>query len=549
MRSQNRRRDSGSTPPVGSSRNTIGGSCRMAQPSASRCRQPPGRSRVSVFSRPSSPAISSTNCAGAPRSARPTGRRCRRRTGCSDRRSAARRARTAATCSRCGASRPRDRGRRRCRRPARCRRSAAAGRTACGWSWTCRRRWRRGSRRSRPACTENDRSFTATKSPNVRVRPRTSMAGQAQLQGRGSWSLARSQARDAAAPRPAARRPARACAPVRLEQRHLRVERRRCSSRRRRRNGRRRPAAPRSALRTASAAASTMALARVEIEQPLPDVGRDDASRTPPAARAVAAAAAAASATCALVRPKSKNGQLTFNADVPRLLPDVLPREDARVRASRSPRPAPTATTGLLPVAAACCAGFDAAQPQRQRLALGPLGERLLDQRRATSVAPACRPAASSGSARSIDRLLRDADQAPQFDQRAIRAGCCASISCACSRDRCASRLDTSLGGIRPTSKRWRASRSCASARAADSSSTRTASRAVAAAQIGAHDLEAQVGACRVDVGGRGLRLGVGGALERIDTAGGVDRPLQSRGASRSCRECRDTRRNAQWAG
>ena len=32
----------------------------MAQPSASRWRQPPGRSRVSVFSRPSRPAISST---------------------------------------------------------------------------------------------------------------------------------------------------------------------------------------------------------------------------------------------------------------------------------------------------------------------------------------------------------------------------------------------------------------------------------------------------------------------------------------------------------
>ena len=48
MSRQNWRRDSGSTPPVGSSRKTIGGSWRIAQPSASRCRQPPGeRSRVS----------------------------------------------------------------------------------------------------------------------------------------------------------------------------------------------------------------------------------------------------------------------------------------------------------------------------------------------------------------------------------------------------------------------------------------------------------------------------------------------------------------------
>ena len=41
MRSQNRRRDAGSTPEVGSSRNRIGGRCRTAQPSASRCCQPP----------------------------------------------------------------------------------------------------------------------------------------------------------------------------------------------------------------------------------------------------------------------------------------------------------------------------------------------------------------------------------------------------------------------------------------------------------------------------------------------------------------------------
>ena len=48
MSRQNWRRDSGSTPPVGSSRKRIGGSWRIAQPSASRWRQPPARSRVSV---------------------------------------------------------------------------------------------------------------------------------------------------------------------------------------------------------------------------------------------------------------------------------------------------------------------------------------------------------------------------------------------------------------------------------------------------------------------------------------------------------------------
>ena len=41
----------------------------------------------------------------------------------------------------------------------------------------------------------------------------------------------------------------------------------------------------------------------------------------------------------------------------------------------------------------------------------------------------------------------------------------------------------TSLGGTTPTSSRWRASRTCASARLTDSCSTRTASREVATAQ------------------------------------------------------------------
>ena len=82
------------------------------------------------------------------------GRRCRRRSGCSGRPSAARRARTAATCSRCARFTPS--GSRPTSTPPTsraCRASDAAGRTACGWSWTCRRRCRRGSRRSRPCAT------------------------------------------------------------------------------------------------------------------------------------------------------------------------------------------------------------------------------------------------------------------------------------------------------------------------------------------------------------------------------------------------------------
>ncbi len=100
---QKSRRDTGSTPPVGSSRKTMGGSCSSAQPSASRCRQPPDRSRASSRSRPTSPAISSAKRRRRFEPRRHSARTDRHRTGCSDRRSAARTAKTAATCSRCGA--------------------------------------------------------------------------------------------------------------------------------------------------------------------------------------------------------------------------------------------------------------------------------------------------------------------------------------------------------------------------------------------------------------------------------------------------------------
>ena len=80
IRRQNCRRDSGSTPPVGSSRKTIAGSWRIAQPSARRCRQPPARSRASASSRPGQPGHLEHERAGAPPDARGSSRRCRRRT-------------------------------------------------------------------------------------------------------------------------------------------------------------------------------------------------------------------------------------------------------------------------------------------------------------------------------------------------------------------------------------------------------------------------------------------------------------------------------------
>ena len=57
MRRQKRRREMGSTPLVGSSRNTTRGRCMTAQASARRCFQPPGSSPVSRPCLPSSPAV------------------------------------------------------------------------------------------------------------------------------------------------------------------------------------------------------------------------------------------------------------------------------------------------------------------------------------------------------------------------------------------------------------------------------------------------------------------------------------------------------------
>src|SRR5207248_3972616 len=52
---QKARRASGSTPEVGSSRNSTLGSCITAAPKATRCFQPPGKLLVICFSRPRKP--------------------------------------------------------------------------------------------------------------------------------------------------------------------------------------------------------------------------------------------------------------------------------------------------------------------------------------------------------------------------------------------------------------------------------------------------------------------------------------------------------------
>ena len=147
---QKRRREIGSTPLVGSSRKTTRGRCSTAQASASRCFQPPGSSPVRRSSLPSSPAMSDgPGLALAGRGAAQAVDAAEEAEVLADgevvveAEALAHVADAALDALRVlrdvdAEDEP--------RRP----RSARAGRTACGWSWTCRRRSRRGSRRSRP---------------------------------------------------------------------------------------------------------------------------------------------------------------------------------------------------------------------------------------------------------------------------------------------------------------------------------------------------------------------------------------------------------------
>ena len=274
------------------------------------------------------------------------------------------------------------------------RRRASAARTACGWSSTCRRRWRRGSRRSSPRPTWNDRSSTATNSPKRRVRCCTSMAGPAGVAS-CSWSvLASGPARARGAPRPAARWPAPACdpAPPRAAP---------CASRTSVVVAT--PAAKRSPTTRRASAARAHAVgggrhrgpAGGEIEQPLPDVG---ARRVSSSASRSRRGGDGGGGLGALGRGAAAVPQqpVDVDADVPRVLPRRTAREEARVRArvieaaaKRDGRPARRRrrVDTLL----------GAANPQRQRLPL----RAMLRAPPATSSAPLGTSAAAASSRRS----------------------------------------------------------------------------------------------------------------------------------------------------
>ena len=346
-------------------------------------------------------------------------------------------------------------------------RSARAGRTACGWSWTCRRRWRRGSRRSRPASTSNDRWSTATNSPKRRVSSRTSMAAV------GSWVRDR-RIRRAAEGALQAARPGGRWRGAGARELGLRAARparraRRWWWPRRRRSGRRRRGGPRSAARTPSRRRGPppgSSADRAGAAAPRPRPAVSNSFRRASSARTLAAA----SATSARVRPPSQNVQLT-----------LTPRSQDGCQCPRAGRSAGSAARSRSrrrgPWSACCrrhrrwraCAAFEAdasacssgrcfsasepASPFLHRFEGGSCQARM---------------------GRRADQLFRSGRRGRRRSGGGARSATTPGGSWPRSAgvprcDCCASTVRTSFGGTRPTSSRFRTSRTCASARATDS--------------------------------------------------------------------------------
>ena len=169
--------DAGSSPLVGSSRSSTGCLVAMARASAIHCRSPPETTRPPAPRR--SARRAATRCARSDRFERvdrgggvgragATRARCWRR-AC--RRGAARPAGPTRRGGRRGppGRRRATRRRRGCLRPRR-----ARGRGACEAASSCRRRWARPGRRSRPASMRSENGSPDALAPRARRRPRNS---------------------------------------------------------------------------------------------------------------------------------------------------------------------------------------------------------------------------------------------------------------------------------------------------------------------------------------------------------------------------------------
>ena len=232
------------------------------------------------------------------------------------------------------------------------------------------------------------------------------------------------------------------------------------------------------AERTASLAAAIDALRRVEIQSPLqhldlqlavelgqPFLGGQLGGRL---LRDVGC-----HATAVPERPAE------VHAGVPRRLPLIGPREEARVGPrevdARRPRRAQAACRPPPP---------RGARRLRQCAPRGPAGRASLSAPRPRAAAPA---AAAGGAASSCALRVSSASGGAPMSRRRSASACSrrlrAWISSTCCRERCASTDRTSFGGTRPTFSRLRTSSSVASMRRSDSVRTLTDSPAVTTAQ------------------------------------------------------------------
>ena len=520
---QNWRRDNGSTPPVGSSRKRIAGSCRIAHPSASRCRQPPARSRASVFSRPARPAISITKRAplGELRRAQPVDAAEERDVLVDGQQLVEREPLRHVADSALDAFGIA--GRRRRRRPAPCPRSVPAGRTTCGWSSTCRRRYSRESRRSprarrRRSCRRRRRTG------------RTAASG-----GERRWRY-----------RPRARS-SRACA-----SRTSATARVRSSS----------------ACRRANCASRTSVLVATPCVVPLLDdalalgrrldaiVGRRDRLAAGVELQRSGAdfeGDLAIEIVDARLQGRGVGERFAMLGGAAAAVPERPRQVDRRVpRGSSSRR------------CAGRYAGSAARSRSRRRRRFAAARWRRRRRRGNRREMARCSSACRSGRAFSA-AAIRSAVALPAVDGSgtvlsALGVAVAASLpvrrrrsasatprwlaaSRASSRwcDNCASADDRSLGGIRPDASRARTSLTCAVTASSDRCEHRFGLTGRHHRPERAGDLEAQVGAGGVEVLRDRAALGARRTLERVGPAAGVDRPLRDRCGCGSCRGCRDT--------
>ena len=332
MSVQNWRRDSGSTPPVGSSRKTIGGSWRIAQPSARRCRQPPARSAARVCSRPSQAGHVDDERAGASSSRAPVepvdaaeepdvlidGQLLVEREAL---RHVADAALDAFGIAADVDAVDRGRAARRLQQPAqhadrRGLAGAVAAEKAEDLALAARRTTRDRRRRSRRSVRVRSVTVMAFIGPSARCKPRVREAAR--------W---RAPACDRAAPGGRATCASSTSVLVATPAANR-------SPTTRLRLGRR--ARPRRRPRRCAARLD------VDLRDALPDLERQRPSRARRAAPAWRALDAAASATSAARPPAVEQRPADVDAGVPRLLPAACAREDARVRAARSRRRPPT---------------------------------------------------------------------------------------------------------------------------------------------------------------------------------------------------------------